>query len=110
MIKPVNNYCLIEVLDEYSSLATTTRDEQKGIVREVSFSTLHITASTGFKTVESDEETMQWVADLKSWIGKTVRYALYADADSTQFKGKDKKRYVLIPWYRIMGVENEAAE
>lgn len=106
MIQPVNNMCLIEVLDEFSGLVHGRRDEQKGIVREISIMPVHLTASTGL-IMDLNEPAMAAVAiKVQSWVGKTVRYALYADADSSSWQ-EDGKTLVLVPWYRVLGVESD---
>lgn len=103
MIQPVNNQVLIEVIDDYDKLAHAGGEQQRGIVRATSFSSFHLTASAGFK-LGNEDELQASVAAVNSLIGKTVRYALYADADSTRFP-EDGKQWVLIPWYRVLGVE-----
>lgn len=107
MIQPVNNQCLIEVIDEFSILAHSGGEQQRGIVRAVSVAGQHITASAAISF--SVEEERDKLVEVKAWIGKTVRYALYADADSSKFT-EDGKDYVLIPWYRILGIEPEDAK
>lgn len=100
MIKPVNNQCLIEVIDEYAGLSHSGGQEQRGIVRDVNFTPIHLTASTGLLLPEKLRDDIK----LDLLVGQTVRYALYADADSLKF-AEDDKEYVLIPWYRILGIE-----
>lgn len=104
MIIPVNNQCLIEVLDEFSGLAHSRRDEQKGIVRAVAVDGLHLTASTGLEL--SPDMYVKAYEVVHNWVGKTVRYALYADADSSSWQ-EDGKTWVLVPWYRVLGVESD---
>ncbi len=107
MITPTGNQCLIEVVDEFSGLSHAGQDGQLGIVREVSSSPLHLTASTGFEL--SQAAFMDLQQQLSSWIGKTVRYALYADADSAVWK-EGGTSWVLIPWYRVLGIVESDVE
>lgn len=104
MIQPVNNQILIEVIDEYAGLSHAGGEQQRGVVRAVSVSAFHLTASTGTVFSLNSEAFERQVAAVDEFIGKTVRYALYADADSTRFP-EDGKQWVLIPWYRVLGVE-----
>lgn len=102
MITPVNNQVLIEVIDEYAGLSHSGGDDQRGIVRACNVLGVHLTASTGFALPAEAAKAI--ATDVATWIDKPVRYALYADADSSKFT-EDGKNYVLIPWYRVLGVE-----
>lgn len=105
MIRPVNNQALIEIVNEYAAVSNSATDSQVGIVRAVDVSKLHLTASTGFMISDNPMELQALQEVLQTWIGKTVRYQLYSDSDGGTFD-IDGKTYTLIPWYRIIGVED----
>lgn len=97
MIKPLNNNCLIEVIDEYEGVIRNTDQEnvQKGVLCSFRFEPYHLTASTGFRIED--------MIDMKKLDGKTVYWQEYADAGS-KFE-IDGKKYVLVPFYRLIGFE-----
>lgn len=97
MIKPLNNHCLIEIIDEYAGVIRNNEQEnvQKGVLRAFTFEANHLTASTGYRIED--------MIDLKSMIGKTVYWQEYADTgNKLRF---DDKQYVMVPFYRLIGVE-----
>lgn len=101
MIKPLNNNCLVEVIDEYDGILRDKQNEnvQKGVLRDATFVRDHLTASTGFDLGGFDD----YVDFYGKLIGKTVYWQEYADAGSKfEFDGK---KYVLVPFYRLIGVE-----
>jgi len=102
-IHPLNNHCLIEVLDDYEGVIRNTENEnmQKGKLLGCHFVPFHLTASTGF---DLSQYTMSEVRDdVEKSLGKTVYWQEYADAGS-KFT-VDGKKYVLVPFYRLIGFE-----
>lgn len=101
MIRPLNNHCLIEVIDEYEGIMGATTDNvQKGVLRDFKLSKEHLTASVGYSlnwSIETERE------ELKPMLGKVVYWQEYADIGS-KFN-IDGKEYVLVPFYRLIGVE-----
>lgn len=101
MIRPLNNHCLIEVIDEYEGIMGATTDNvQKGILRDTHLDRVHLTASAGVDITHYSEDIRPEFEKLK---GKTVYWQEYADIGSKfHIGGKD---YVLVPFYRLIGVE-----
>lgn len=101
MIRPLNNNCLIEVIDDYAGVIRNTENEnvQKGVLRDFCLTSYHLTASTGFK-MDDIESVDKFYAKR---IDKTVYWQEYADAGS-KFDVEGKK-YVLVPFYRLIGFE-----
>lgn len=101
MIKPLNNNCLIEVIDDYAGVIRNTEQEnvQKGVLREANFFSYHLTASTGLLMTGMEEIQEMY----KPMLDKTVYWQEYADAGS-KFEIEGKK-YVLVPFYRLIGFE-----
>jgi hypothetical protein len=101
IIKPLNNSCLIEVIDEYDGIVGSDKVEnvQKGVLRDYFIVDDHITASAGYKIEDAD-----WHRGVLSKMkGKTVYWQEYADSGS-KFT-IDGKQYVLVPFYRLIGWE-----
>lgn len=103
MIKPLNNNCLIEVIDDYAGVIRNTDNEnvQKGVLRDYAFTPFHLTASTGFDLQQYAKADVQDF--YRNNKGKTVYWQEYADAGS-KFE-VDGKKYVLVPFYRLIGFE-----
>lgn len=102
MIKPMNNHCLIEVIDEYEGVVGSGGQQmQKGVLRDVAVTGMHLTASTGL--VWTPELTRTISTELKYLVGQTVYWEEYSDMGK-QFDIEGKK-YVLIAFYRIIGFE-----
>lgn len=101
MIHPLNNTCLIEVIDDYAGVIRNTEQEnvQKGVLRDANFFTYHLTASTGLRMDDIDQVEKIY----KTFLGKTVYWQEYADAGS-KFD-VDGKKFVLVPFYRLIGFE-----
>lgn len=101
MIKPLNNHCLIEVVKEYSSVHRAENDNsyQKGILKDYGLTPQHLTASAGFLMRGVDEI----LSSLEEMKGKVVYWAQYA-SDGQVFEIEGKK-YALVPFYRLVGVE-----
>jgi co-chaperonin GroES (HSP10) len=101
VIKPLNNNCLIEEIDEYDGIIRDTHTEnvQKGMLRAYGLVLDHLTASTGYKI----EDVSNYRNALELMLDKLVYWQEYADAGN-KFTIEDKK-YVLVPFYRIIGVE-----
>lgn len=103
MIKPLNNNCLIEVIDDYDGIIRDSKDEnvQKGVLRDFKLDNYHLTASTGLAfTDKYGEGMMKYLGTMQ---GKTVYWQEYADSGS-KFDINGKK-YVLVPFYRLIGWE-----
>lgn len=103
MIKPLNNHCFVEVIRENSSVLRNETDPQYQQGKLVSYGLMqqHITVSTGHDITPGGlEDTAKW---LDKMIGKTVYWQQYAD--SGQVFDINNKKYALIPFYRLVGVE-----
>lgn len=101
MLRPLNNHCLVEVIEEYGSVLRNKTDQQYQQGKLISFGITpeHLTVSTGYALENIDE-----VGDaLTEMVGKTVYWQQYAD--SGQVFDIDGKKYALIPFYRLVGVE-----
>lgn len=103
MIKPLNNNCLIEVIDENEGLVGgSTENVQKGVLRDYLLTTYHLTASAGYNIGDSID--MGKLSDhISGMKDKTVYWQEYADSGS-KFD-IDGKQYVLVPFYRLIGFE-----
>lgn len=101
MIKPLNNHCLVEVIKEHSAVlrAETDQQYQKGKLISYGLAPSHLTVSTGFEIEDIDEIQNE----LTEMVGKTVYWQQYAD--SGQVFPIDGKKFALIPFYRLVGVE-----
>lgn len=101
MLTPLNNNCLIEIIDEYDGILRNSDEEsvQKGVLRAYGLTSDHLTASTGYEI----SDVKVYAQELEKKIGKTVYWQEYADAGS-KFT-IDGKRYVLISFYRLTGFE-----
>lgn len=106
MIKPLNNHCLIEVIDEYEGVVRNSDQEnvQKGKLIEANLGPNHLTTSTGYEIKYYKNET----DSVMHLIGKVVYWQEFADAGS-KFT-IDGKKYVLIPFYRLVGFDNDKEE
>jgi hypothetical protein len=103
MIQPLNNHCLVEVIDEYEGIVGSDKaaNVQKGYLRDATLVSDHLTASVGYE-IQGIEE---YVEILEAFIDKIVYWQEYADVGSKfEIEGK---QYVLIPFYRLIGVEKE---
>lgn len=100
MIKPLNNHCLIEVTNEYDGLVGgSTDDVQSGVLRDAYLIDHHLTASAGYLIRGIDIIAK----DIENWLDKTVYWQEYADMGSKfTIEGKN---YVLVPFYRLIGFE-----
>lgn len=104
MIKPLSNHCLIEVINDYEGVVGTDGSMvQKGILRDVAVVGMHLTTSAGL--MWSPETTRMISTELKSFVGQVVYWEEYSDMGK-QFT-IDGKDYVLIPFYRVIGYEEE---
>jgi hypothetical protein len=101
MIAPLNNNCLVEIIDDNDGLYSGTADEnvQKGVLRDFYLIDDHITASAGYQICH----TAKYKDKLADLIGKVVYWQEYADAGS-KFE-IDGKQYALVPFYRLIGFE-----
>lgn len=103
--KPLNNNVLIEVVRDYNDVSRVDENEilQQGILRDVSVSPYHLTASAGV------EFNLEWStgthSKLMSLVGKTVRWEQYAEGGQTFVE--DGKTYALIPFWRLISYESE---
>lgn len=101
MIKPLNNSCLVEIIDDNEGLYAGNNDEnvQKGVLLEGGLNRYHLTASTGFDLGGTED-----ISELMDHLqGKTVYWQEYADVGS-KFE-QDGKKYALVPWYRLIGYD-----
>lgn len=100
MIKPLNNHCLIEVIDENEGLVGATDENvQKGILKDFAYSNHHLTTSTGY-LINGIQDINKEILAMRDTV---VYWQEYADSGS-KFT-QDGKEYVLIPFYRIIGYE-----
>jgi len=97
--KPLNNNCLIEVMRPDDGVSRTDDNEsmQYGKLVDYSISRYHITASS-FGLI--DEKTVDHFGDK---IGSIVRWEQYAEGGQT-FE-EDGKTYALIPYWRLISIE-----
>jgi hypothetical protein len=106
MIKPLFNHCLIEVIDDYEGVIRNNQDEnvQKGVLRNFSVSRDHLTTSTGYEV----QGLIDYAHLLKDMVGKVVYWQEYADTGS-KFS-IDGTLYVLVPFYRLIGFDDETTK
>lgn len=104
--KPWGNNVLIEVIRENDGVSRADGDEhlKSGKIVDVSFSKYHITASSFGELDHGLIGELQ----LKLQTGKIVRWEELADTGQT-FK-EDGKLYALIPWWRIISIEEDSNE
>lgn len=90
-------------MDDYAGIVRNTTEEQtqKGILRSFNITTQHLTTSTGHDIPENFISAID--QKLASWVGKVVYYGEYADTG--QVIKEDGKEYAIVPWYRLIGVE-----
>lgn len=103
--KPLLNNALIEVMRKDDLVARADENESLrfGRLIDVSVSGIHLTASSGFELrPDMYAETYEVYNNLK---GKIVRWEEFAEGGQT-FK-EDGKTYALIPWWRIIGYEDD---
>lgn len=100
-IQPLFNHCLVEIVDDYAGVikADNTDDIQKGILRDAWLVQDHVTASTGYRI----EDLGDYAHMLKDMTGKIVFWQQYAEAGNAI--NHDGKKYVLIPFYRLIACE-----
>lgn len=102
MIKPLFNNCLVELLDDYEGLVGSSDENvQKGVLRDYMLNIDHLTASTGYEL--GSLATYKELLD--SYQGKVVYWQEYADAGSKFMI--DGKQFALVPFYRLIGVDDE---
>jgi hypothetical protein len=102
---PLNNNVLIEVLKTDDGVYRSDDTESLKFGRAVAYSSLglHITASAG---LELSPESQVKVDDyLESIVGKVVRWEEFAEGGQTFVE--DSKTYALIPWWRLISVEEK---
>lgn len=104
--KPLNNNVLIEVMRDDDGVSRTGENETMKYGRLIDYSviTYHLTASAAveFSVQFMDDKR----AELKESIGSIVRWEEYAEGGQT-FE-EDGKTYALIPWWRLIGFEEES--
>lgn len=105
---PLNNNLLIEVIREDDGVSRTDENENKqvGILRAVSVSEYHLTASAALMLDGSFRESLH--DKLKSLVGSRVMWEQLAEAGQT-FE-RDGKTYALVPWWRVLSYEDEEGE
>lgn len=101
MILPLNNNCLVEIIDENEGIIGSDKlqDMQKGILRSITLVPDHLTASAGYAI----DNIADYNTRFEKLIGKTVYWEEYSDTGK-KFEQEGKK-YSLIPFYRIIGYE-----
>lgn len=106
MIQPLFNHCLIEVIDEYAGILrdNTTEDRQKGKLISYDVTHDHLTASTGYTLAGY----VEYGEMLESLVNKIVYWQNFADT-GMQFN-EDGKLYSMVPWYRLVGFEDNKGE
>lgn len=92
---------LIEVYDPYEGIVHDTEADnlQSGYLRGCGLMQDHLTASAGYEI----KRMLEYKTVLEGMIGKLVYWQEYADAG-----GKfpiDGKQYVIMPFYRLIGIE-----
>ncbi len=103
--KPLNNNALIEVLRDDDGVSRTDANESMkyGRLIDVSVSDHHLTASAALEFYSVDRQAyVDHFANLK---GKIVRWEEFAEGGQT-FE-EDGKTYALIPWWRLIGFEED---
>lgn len=102
-IKPLNNNVLIEVVKEYAEVSRTDDNEvlKQGILRDISVSNYHLTASAALEFDHAFQITQ--IEVMEPLVGKMVRWEQYAEGGQT-FE-EDGKTYALIPWWRLISYE-----
>jgi hypothetical protein len=106
VIKPLFNNCLIEVVNEYEGIVGSDKNEnvQKGVLRNYTLVKDHLTASTGY----SVEGYIEYAEELNKLKDKVVYWQEYADSGSKfDIAGK---QYVLVPFYRLLGFDDETTK
>lgn len=103
--KPLLNNALIEVLRDDDGISRSNKNESMkyGRLIDVAVSGIHLTASSGMEF--SDGMYVAASKLYKDLIGKIVRWEEYAEGGQT-FE-EDGKTYALIPWWRLIGFEEE---
>jgi co-chaperonin GroES (HSP10) len=103
VLKPLNNHLLIEVIDENGGMQLAGQGEvsqQKGIILSYDYTPVHVTASSFGNLSEPGDAEAGWLIDS---IGKKVMWAQYADSGQTF--SQDNKTYALVPWWRVVAIE-----
>lgn len=101
MLKPTNGHLLVEVLEENSQVLYDKTDDQfqKGTLVDFDLWPDHLTTSTGY-AVQGLEQYQKLFESLK---GSVIYWGKYGD--SGQVFEQDGKRIALIPYYRVIGYE-----
>ena len=104
-MKPLNNTCLIEIIRDNDGVSRFDEGESKnkGKLVSVSVNLYHLTASSAIRF--DDDFLTEMYALLTSMNGKIVRWEEYAEQG--QIFEEDGKQYALIPWWRLIGVEDD---
>lgn len=99
--KPLNNNVLIEVMrdDDGVSRADENESLKYGKIIEVSFSIFHVTASS---FGNFSEVYLQYMIS-KLLPSSIVRWEEFAEGGQT-FE-EDGKTYALVPWWRLISIE-----
>lgn len=102
MIRPLFGNCLIELVDDYAGVIRSDANErvQKGYLRDAFIMDEHLTTSTGHTITHIDE----WGSQINGLVGKLVYYQEYADSGAV-FE-QDGKKWALVPWWRLIGFED----
>lgn len=105
---PLNNNCLVEILDEYEGIYRDSTEEsvQKGRLISYYVFAFHITASSTLSFSDAEVRAISdWLDDMK---GKIVYWQEFAD--SGQKFEQDGKKYALVPFWRLTAFEGEENE
>ena len=103
--KPLNHNVLIEVQRDHSAVSRADDNEsmQYGILRSVSVADFHLTASSALHWGKAVADDI--AEEFAKAIGKVVRWEQYAEGGQT-FE-HDGKTYALIPWWRLISVDQK---
>jgi hypothetical protein len=106
MIKPLFNNVLIEVMDEFAGLVGGGAGQsfQKGWLRDYALVADHLTMSVGYELENYDE----YESELKNLLNRVVYWQEFADSGA-KFE-IDGKQYVLVPFYRLLGFDDETTK
>ena len=100
-IQPLFNHCLVEIIDDFAGVIKADNNDgvQKGILRDAWLTSDHVTASTGYEIKDLEEHAHI----LEYMRGKVVFWQQYAEAGNAI--NHDDKKYLLIPYYRLIACE-----
>ena len=105
MLKPLNNNVLVEVITEYGDIIRNDENErmQRGRIIAGNVTDYHLTASSAIALSVQFQEEIRERFNNAIEMGSVVRWQEYADSGQT-FE-EDGKKYALIPWWRLISIE-----